>query len=198
MVAWMVAWTVRHDRPLGCWFFPYAAVVRRCCGHTLLAPVHVIQIGTIRDMPEETRFINKPRFCCVTCSAVIVSAVPMSLGGVGYNSRNTGVARRAGQQVVQWKGRQRFVGSSLYTLLILHACLISSLLHSAVNVRIGTREDRQLLTGTHTVRPPPIQPHVRTAFGFQVADVYCISCSARLGWTYLKVSLPFLQHIAPP
>ena len=27
----------------------------------------------------------------------------------------------------------------------------------------------------------------------QVADVYCISCSARLGWTYLKV--PLFRHV---
>lgn len=105
-----------------------------------------------RDMSEETRFLNKPRFCCVACSAVIVSSKQPSLVQLQLVSRNKGVARRNGQQVVQWKGRQGFVSRSLYTLLVFRTCLISSLLHSAVNVRIGTREDRQLLTGTHTVR----------------------------------------------
>ncbi|KDQ21711.1 hypothetical protein BOTBODRAFT_26141 [Botryobasidium botryosum FD-172 SS1] len=43
------------------------------------------------------------------------------------------------------------------------------LLHSVVNVRIGKKEERQLLTGLHTV-----------------ADIYCIGCDSNLGWTYLK------------
>ncbi|KAL0956637.1 hypothetical protein HGRIS_002770 [Hohenbuehelia grisea] len=45
------------------------------------------------------------------------------------------------------------------------------LLHSAVNVKLGRREDRQLLTGVHTV-----------------ADVFCLGCNDRLGWFYHKAA----------
>lgn len=45
------------------------------------------------------------------------------------------------------------------------------LMNSADNVRMGRREDRQLLTGNHTV-----------------ADVYCLGCDDRLGWFYHKAS----------
>ncbi|EIN11257.1 yippee-like protein, partial [Punctularia strigosozonata HHB-11173 SS5] len=45
------------------------------------------------------------------------------------------------------------------------------LLHSATNVRLGKKEDRQLLTGVHTV-----------------ADVYCVGCNDRLGWYYMKAA----------
>ncbi|TCD68262.1 hypothetical protein EIP91_011228 [Steccherinum ochraceum] len=45
------------------------------------------------------------------------------------------------------------------------------LMHSAVNVKTGKKEDRPLLTGVHTV-----------------ADVYCLGCNERMGWYYLKAS----------
>ncbi|KAF4598052.1 Protein yippee-like [Pleurotus pulmonarius] len=45
------------------------------------------------------------------------------------------------------------------------------LMHSAVNVRLGRKEDRQLLTGVHTV-----------------ADVFCLGCDDRIGWYYHKAS----------
>ncbi|KAH8979128.1 yippee-domain-containing protein [Lactarius akahatsu] len=45
------------------------------------------------------------------------------------------------------------------------------LMHSAVNVRMGNKEDRPLLTGVHTV-----------------ADVFCVGCGDRLGWYYHKAS----------
>jgi len=45
------------------------------------------------------------------------------------------------------------------------------LLQSAINVKLGVREDRQLLTGTHTV-----------------ADVFCVGCNDRVGWFYHKAS----------
>ncbi|EIM83032.1 yippee-domain-containing protein [Stereum hirsutum FP-91666 SS1] len=45
------------------------------------------------------------------------------------------------------------------------------LMHSAVNVKLGKREDRPLLTGVHTV-----------------ADVFCVGCSDRVGWYYHKAS----------
>ncbi|KAA1471749.1 yippee-domain-containing protein [Dentipellis sp. KUC8613] len=45
------------------------------------------------------------------------------------------------------------------------------LMHSAVNVKLGKKEDRPLLTGVHTV-----------------ADVFCVGCDERVGWYYHKAS----------
>ncbi|TFK86365.1 yippee-domain-containing protein [Polyporus arcularius HHB13444] len=45
------------------------------------------------------------------------------------------------------------------------------LIHSAVNLKMGKKEDRPLMTGVHTV-----------------ADVYCMGCNARMGWYYHKAS----------
>ncbi|CAL1706390.1 unnamed protein product [Somion occarium] len=45
------------------------------------------------------------------------------------------------------------------------------LMHSAINIKAGRREDRPLLTGVHTVE-----------------DVYCKGCNERLGWKYVKAS----------
>ncbi|KAG8803008.1 hypothetical protein FRC16_007942 [Serendipita sp. 398] len=47
------------------------------------------------------------------------------------------------------------------------------LLHSACNVKLGKQEQRQLLTGVHTV-----------------ADIFCVTCQTRLGWTYLRAVEP--------
>ncbi|KAF9268826.1 yippee-domain-containing protein [Marasmius fiardii PR-910] len=46
-----------------------------------------------------------------------------------------------------------------------------SLMHSATNVKLGSKEERPLLTGVHTV-----------------ADVFCLGCNERLGWYYHKAS----------
>lgn len=53
----------------------------------------------------------------------------------------------------------------------------TSLLHSACNVKLGKQEQRQLLTGVHTV-----------------ADIFCVTCQTRLGWTYLKASEPSQKY----
>ncbi len=53
----------------------------------------------------------------------------------------------------------------------------TSLLHSACNVKLGKQEQRQLLTGVHTV-----------------ADIFCVNCQTRLGWTYLKASEPSQKY----
>ncbi|TBU33939.1 yippee-domain-containing protein [Dichomitus squalens] len=45
------------------------------------------------------------------------------------------------------------------------------LMHSAVNLKMGKKEDRPLLTGVHTV-----------------ADVYCMGCNERMGWYYHRAS----------
>ncbi|KAF5383495.1 hypothetical protein D9757_006097 [Collybiopsis confluens] len=45
------------------------------------------------------------------------------------------------------------------------------LMHSAVNVKLGSKEDRPLLTGIHSV-----------------ADVFCVGCNERLGWYYHHAS----------
>lgn len=51
------------------------------------------------------------------------------------------------------------------------------LFHSTINTRVGTSEDRQLLTGWHTV-----------------ADVQCVGCKTVLGWTYLKAWEPSQKY----
>ncbi|ESK92050.1 yippee-domain-containingprotein [Moniliophthora roreri MCA 2997] len=45
------------------------------------------------------------------------------------------------------------------------------LMQSATNVKLGSKEERPLLTGVHTV-----------------ADVFCLGCNERLGWYYHKAS----------
>ncbi|KAJ7902173.1 yippee-domain-containing protein [Mycena olivaceomarginata] len=45
------------------------------------------------------------------------------------------------------------------------------LMHSAVNLKLGSREDRSLITGVHTV-----------------ADAFCMGCNERMGWFYHKAS----------
>jgi hypothetical protein len=47
----------------------------------------------------------------------------------------------------------------------------NSLMHSAVNVKLGKKEDRPLLTGVHTVQ-----------------DVFCVGCNERMGWYYHKAA----------
>eukprot|EP00002_Diphylleia_rotans_P030172 TRINITY_DN618_c0_g1_i1.p2 TRINITY_DN618_c0_g1~~TRINITY_DN618_c0_g1_i1.p2 ORF type:complete len:113 (-),score=23.53 TRINITY_DN618_c0_g1_i1:466-804(-) len=43
------------------------------------------------------------------------------------------------------------------------------LVHEVVNIYLGPREDRVLMTGIHTV-----------------ADIFCNSCHAPLGWKYVE------------
>lgn len=50
-------------------------------------------------------------------------------------------------------------------------------MHSAVNIKLGKKEDRPLLTGVHTV-----------------ADVFCLGCNERLGWLYLKAADPSQKY----
>ncbi|KAK4686287.1 hypothetical protein P7C73_g3838, partial [Tremellales sp. Uapishka_1] len=42
-------------------------------------------------------------------------------------------------------------------------------MNSTINTALGKREERKLLTGTHTV-----------------ADLNCASCASSLGWMYIK------------
>ena len=48
---------------------------------------------------------------------------------------------------------------------------------SAVNVDVGEREDRVLMTGLHTV-----------------ADIFCASCKSRLGWKYVEAFEPSQKY----
>lgn len=50
-----------------------------------------------------------------------------------------------------------------------HAARSGSLMNSTINTHLGTREDRTLLTGLHTV-----------------ADLLCSTCETSLGWMYIK------------
>jgi len=80
-----------------------------------------------------------------------------------------------------WLDKPNFSCSQCSAVLALQDELISKafagregrayLFHSAVNVKLGKREDRSLLTGVHTV-----------------ADVFCVGCNDRLGWYYVKAS----------
>jgi len=83
------------------------------------------------------------------------------------------------QALIYFDGRPTFDCANCATHLALQDELISKafsgregvafLLHSAVNVKMGKKEDRMLLTGMHTV-----------------ADILCAGCGTNLGWTYLK------------
>lgn len=44
---------------------------------------------------------------------------------------------------------------------------------NAMNIALGRREDRQMITGVYTI-----------------ADVYCRNCGEALGWMYLRASDP--------
>ncbi|KAI9459100.1 yippee zinc-binding/DNA-binding /Mis18, centromere assembly-domain-containing protein [Russula earlei] len=80
-----------------------------------------------------------------------------------------------------FEGRPSFQCSNCSAVIALKDELISKsfsgrdgrgyLMHSAINIRMGGKEDRPLLTGVHTV-----------------ADVFCVGCGDRLGWFYHKAS----------
>ena len=54
------------------------------------------------------------------------------------------------------------------------------LLTSAVNLDVGEKEDRVLMTGLHTV-----------------ADIFCSHCSTRLGWKYVEAFEPRCASTGP-
>ncbi|TFK44163.1 yippee zinc-binding/DNA-binding /Mis18, centromere assembly-domain-containing protein [Crucibulum laeve] len=85
-------------------------------------------------------------------------------------------------QVIQtYEGHPTFSCSKCSAVISLQDELISKafsgrdgrgfLMHSAVNVKLGRREERSLLTGVHTV-----------------ADVFCVGCNDRVGWYYHKAA----------
>jgi hypothetical protein len=51
------------------------------------------------------------------------------------------------------------------------------LVADVVNVRLGSPQDRVLLTGLHTVQ-----------------DAFCASCDDRLGWRYVKAAAPSQRY----
>ncbi|KAI6002849.1 yippee-domain-containing protein [Pisolithus albus] len=83
--------------------------------------------------------------------------------------------------VSTFRDHPRFICATCSAVLALQDELISKsfsgrdgrgyLLHSAVNVRLGEKEDRPLLTGVHTV-----------------ADVFCVGCNDRIGWYYHRAA----------
>ncbi|KAI0063544.1 yippee-domain-containing protein [Artomyces pyxidatus] len=83
--------------------------------------------------------------------------------------------------VHMYDGRPTFSCANCSAVIALQDELISKsfsgrdgrgyLMHSSVNVRMGNKEDRPLLTGVHTV-----------------ADVFCLGCGDRVGWFYHKAS----------
>ncbi|KAF8893572.1 hypothetical protein BD779DRAFT_1435836 [Infundibulicybe gibba] len=85
-------------------------------------------------------------------------------------------------QVVQaYDGRPVYICAKCSATIALQDEMISKafsgrdgrgyLIHSALNVKLGRREDRPLLTGVHTV-----------------ADAFCVGCNERLGWYYHKAA----------
>ncbi|KAF6763309.1 yippee zinc-binding/DNA-binding /Mis18, centromere assembly-domain-containing protein [Ephemerocybe angulata] len=92
------------------------------------------------------------------------------------------------QQVVQaYDGHPTYSCSKCSAVISLQDELISKafsgrdgrgfLMQSAVNVKMGKREDRSLMTGVHTV-----------------ADVFCVGCDERLGWYYHKAADPSQKY----
>ncbi|KAI6021527.1 yippee-domain-containing protein [Pisolithus microcarpus] len=95
-------------------------------------------------------FRDHPRFICATCSAVLVRL-----------SRQPSSANAAIQALQDELISKSFSGRDGRGYL----------LHSAVNVKLGEKEDRPLLTGVHTV-----------------ADVFCVGCNDRIGWYYHRAA----------
>ncbi|KAG9316815.1 hypothetical protein JVU11DRAFT_2880 [Chiua virens] len=85
------------------------------------------------------------------------------------------------QVITTFQEQPRFICANCSAVLALQDELISKsfsgregrgfLMHTAVNVKLGRKEDRPLLTGVHTV-----------------ADVFCLGCDDRVGWYYHKAS----------
>ncbi|KAH7923146.1 yippee-domain-containing protein [Leucogyrophana mollusca] len=85
------------------------------------------------------------------------------------------------QVIATYHGHPTYICSQCSAVIALQDELISKsfsgrdgrgfLMHSAVNVKLGKKEDRPLLTGVHTV-----------------ADVFCVGCNDRLGWYYHKAA----------
>ncbi|KAN0091333.1 Yippee zinc-binding/DNA-binding /Mis18, centromere assembly domain containing protein [Tylopilus felleus] len=85
------------------------------------------------------------------------------------------------QVISTFHDHPRFICANCSAVLALQDELISKsfsgregrgfLMHSAINVKQGRKEDRPLLTGVHTV-----------------ADVFCLGCNDRVGWYYHKAS----------
>lgn len=67
----------------------------------------------------------------------------------------------------------------IYYIIIILKCLFDNVdvtmqfLHVLysyrVNVTVGVKEDRMMMTGLHTV-----------------ADIFCVKCGSIVGWTYVK------------
>ncbi|EIW83098.1 yippee-domain-containing protein [Coniophora puteana RWD-64-598 SS2] len=85
------------------------------------------------------------------------------------------------QVISTYHGHPTFICAQCSAVIALQGELISKafsgrdgrgfLMHSATNVKLGKKEDRQLLTGVHTV-----------------ADVLCMGCNERVGWYYHKAT----------
>ncbi|KAI0088125.1 yippee zinc-binding/DNA-binding /Mis18, centromere assembly-domain-containing protein [Irpex rosettiformis] len=83
------------------------------------------------------------------------------------------------QVIATYDGHPTFQCSTCAATIALQDELISKsfagrdgrgyLMHSATNLKMGKKEDRSLLTGTHTV-----------------SDVFCLGCNERMGWYYVK------------
>lgn len=61
--------------------------------------------------------------------------------------------------------------NEVQTLLFIFSLRIESDLHffNRVNVTVGVKETRMMMTGMHTV-----------------ADIFCVGCGSIVGWTYVR------------
>ncbi|KAF8583855.1 yippee-domain-containing protein [Ramaria rubella] len=85
------------------------------------------------------------------------------------------------QVISVFEDKASYSCSKCYAVIALQDELISKsfsgregrafLVHSAVNVKLGRKEDRSLLTGVHTVQ-----------------DAFCMGCNDRMGWFYHKAA----------
>ena len=112
-----------------------------------------------------------PKFICSHCAAVIVGhSYPLGLDSTVTSSILPVVAGRAHKQIVLREIRPWLVSVRVFCLPA-YITTENSLMHSAVNVKLGKKEDRPLLTGVHTVQ-----------------DVFCVGCNERMGWFYHKAA----------
>jgi hypothetical protein len=68
-----------------------------------------------------------------------------------------------------------------------------SLVHSAVNLKHGNKEDRNLMSVQNCSFVLHSLTYHRTGI-HTVQDVYCMGCNDRLGWYYLKASEPAQKY----
>lgn len=65
----------------------------------------------------------------------------------------------------------------LAKVLPIDTCLMYVLLDASVNVTVGEKEERMMITGLHTV-----------------VDIFCVGCGSIVGWKYVSSCHENLNH----